>query len=75
MLQSSKIETLECCRKEAIELVNKGYLAKAIVHLEKQLGNQTSEERSAAFDLIKHFAFDGQFQSKQEVIGLINLIK
>lgn len=71
----SKIEMLETCRQEAIELVKQGYLAKAIVHLDRQLGNQTIEERSAAFDLIKHFAFDGQFHSKQEVIGLINLIK
>jgi hypothetical protein len=72
---NSKTKNSDEFRAEAIELVNQGYLAKAIMHLEKKFGNQNAEQRSAALECIKQLAFDGSINSKEDVIGLIHLIK
>jgi hypothetical protein len=72
---NSKTKNSDEFRAEAIELVNQGYLAKAIIHLEKKFGNQNTQQSSAALECIKQLAFDGSLRSKEDVIGLIHLIK
>jgi hypothetical protein len=72
---NSKTKNSDDFRAEAIELVNQGYLAKAIMHLERNFGNKKVEERNATVECIKQLAFDGNITSKEDVIGLIHLIK
>lgn len=72
---NSKEEQIQLCREEAIELVNQGYLAKAIIHLEKGLINNSGFQSNAAFKLVKKLAFGGKFHSKKDYVTLIKLIK
>jgi hypothetical protein len=72
---NSKPKNSEDFRAEAIDLVNQGYLAKAIMYLEKNFGNQNTEQSNATVECIKQLAFDGSIKSKEDVIGLIHLIK
>jgi len=71
----SKEEQLQLCRDEAIELLNQGYLAKAIVHLEKGLIDNSRLQANVAFRQVKQLAIEGKFQSKNHFINLIKLIK